>query len=94
MSAHRSLKQGRTSGRRQVRISAFVSPRVIHAKARKSAKRQERLTEETNQAAQKGISVSQLREEKYNEVKEARKRSPTVSGRSGEPLLQMWYDRY
>ena len=90
MSAHRSLKQGRASSRQQKATRAFVSPRVIYTKARKAARRQERLAKETTEAAQKGISVSQLRYEKYNEVKEARKKSPTASGRSGELIFRMW----
>ena len=74
MSTHRSLKEGRASRRKQGRTSAFVSPRVIHAKARKAARRQERLAEEKTEARSKGVTLEELRKTRHQEAVEVRKR--------------------
>lgn len=79
MSTDRSLKQVRSSGRRQGRIRAFISPRVILAKARKAARRQKRLAEETAEARKKGITLNELRKRRHQEAEEIRTKSRTGS---------------
>jgi hypothetical protein len=69
MSMHNSLKS------RMLFPKSRITANVARAKARKLAKRQERRATEESEAMLRGISIEQLRRERYQEADRARKES-------------------